>query len=166
MFFRAPKDIVYTIVHLNVSCSSKFGSCTLAWHCLLRFTTVYLRVWLQFVLGFSVQIISVCSDVSRPFWRTVYRFGRPNFGAKKTLFRFSFFSCISTKNTLKQSMISQHIKLFGNDLEDKKCRQKRKTMRQKELKRKKEFNALYRSRKYSIFYFWFWFWTFWFRWRK
>ena len=41
------------------------------------------------------------SDVFRPFWRPVYPLGRPNSGAKKTVIKFSFFSCISTKNALK-----------------------------------------------------------------
>ena len=46
-------------------------------------------------------IISFVSDVFRPFGRPVYRFGYPNSGAQKTLFKSSFFSCISTKNMLK-----------------------------------------------------------------
>ena len=41
------------------------------------------------------------SDVFRQFGRLIYWFGHPNSGAQKTLLKFSFFSCISTENTLK-----------------------------------------------------------------
>ena len=44
---------------------------------------------------------AVGSDVFRLFGRPVYRFWRSNSTAQKALFKFSFFSCISTKNTLK-----------------------------------------------------------------
>ena len=45
------------------------------------------------------------SDVFRLFGKPVYRFGRPNSDAQKTFFKFSFFSNISTKNTLKQRSV-------------------------------------------------------------
>ena len=41
------------------------------------------------------------SDVFRAFGRPVYWFGCPNCVAQKALFRFSFFSYISTKNMLQ-----------------------------------------------------------------
>ena len=49
---------------------------------------------------FSDLGILVSSDVFRPFGRLVYRFGRPNSDAQKTLFKFFCFICISI-NTLK-----------------------------------------------------------------
>ena len=62
------------------------------------------------VLYLSVILLSLFSrlcffvsfiDVSRPFGRSVYRFGRPNSGAQITLFKFCFFTCISVKDSLK-----------------------------------------------------------------
>ena len=46
------------------------------------------------------------SDVFRPFGRLVYRFGRPNFGANKTLFKFSFFKLWHQKTLFKFSFSS------------------------------------------------------------
>ena len=51
------------------------------------------------------RIPLVGSDVSRPFGRPVNRFGCPNSGAQKRLFKFTFFSCISTKNALKEPSV-------------------------------------------------------------
>ena len=49
---------------------------------------------------FMPCVQGVNSDVSRLFGRPVYRFGCPNSGAQKTLFKFSFFNYISSKNML------------------------------------------------------------------
>ena len=50
------------------------------------------------------------SHVFRLFRRPIYLFSCPNSGTQKTLFKFSFFSCMSTENKMKcQSMISQCI---------------------------------------------------------
>ena len=58
----------------------------------------------------SCPSVPTFSDVLGLFERPVYWFGHPNCGVQKTLFKFYFFSCISTKNMLKQqSMISQCI---------------------------------------------------------
>ena len=44
-----------------------------------------------------VIVIIMISDVLRSFGRPVYHFGHTISGAQKALFKFSFFSCISTK---------------------------------------------------------------------
>ena len=56
-----------------------------------------------------VIVIIMISDVLRSFGRPVYHFGHTISGAQKALFKFSFFSCISTKNIFQQALISQCI---------------------------------------------------------
>ena len=46
---------------------------------------------------FFLLELGLFSHVFRPFGRPLHRSGRPNSGAQETIFKFSFFSCISTK---------------------------------------------------------------------
>ena len=53
-------------------------------------------------IGFHITFLDQpTSDVFLPFRRPAHRLGHPNSGTQKTIFKFSFFSYISTKNTLK-----------------------------------------------------------------
>ena len=47
------------------------------------------------------KLYAQVSDILRLFGRLVYQFGCPNTGAQKTLFKFSFFNCISTKKCVE-----------------------------------------------------------------
>ena len=71
---------------------------------------------------------NVGSGVSKPFGWPVHWFGCLNSDAQKTVFKFSFFSCISTKNTLNsdQWFYNGEEQTF---LERQKGRQKRETIR-------------------------------------
>ena len=83
--------------------------------------------------------LSYFRDVSRPFGRPVYWFGDPNSGAQITLLKFCFFSSISTKKYVEVAMnyFTMHL-IISKWLRRQKCRQKTKTLRQKESKRKKK----------------------------
>ena len=77
-----------------------------------------------------------------PFWRPIYRLGSPNSSTPKTLFKF-FFSCTLTRIcpiTIKY--FTMHL-IISKLIRRQKCRQKRKTIRQKDVKRKEEI--LYES---------------------
>ena len=84
------------------------------------------------------------SDVFRPIGRPIYRFGCPNTGAQKTLFKFSFFLIAFQQNihwsshndfTVHLIIISKWLKQQNVD--------RKKTMRQNEVEAKKE--TVYRS---------------------
>ena len=68
-------------------------------------------------------------DVSRQFGRPAYQFGHPNSGTQKTLFKFFHFN---------KKYVEVAINDFTKDLiilkwlRRQKCRQKRKTMKQKD----------------------------------
>ena len=62
---------------------------------LSRSTADYLTVMTIIIL----KVFTIFNEVSRPFGRLIYRFGCPNSGAQKTFVKFSFFGCISTKNS-------------------------------------------------------------------
>ena len=68
----------------------------------------------------------------RSFGRPVYRLGRPNSGGQKTLFKFSSFSCISTKKYVGMAIndFIMHLNI-SKWFRVQKCRQKRKTMTQR-----------------------------------
>ena len=76
--------------HSDISTSPFFSYC------------IYILILvLLMVPRISIRMFVSCRDVSRPFVRPVYRFECPNYGTQKVLFKFCFFSCISTKNTVK-----------------------------------------------------------------
>ena len=87
---------------------------------------------------FIKLLCNFISDVSRPFWRLVYRFGHPTLVPKKRFFKFSFFSCTSTDihwTAISDFTINLTIsKLFRRQ----KFKQKRRKMRQKDVKAKKQ----------------------------
>ena len=69
-------------------------------------------------------------DVFKLFGRLVYPFGHPNSVTQKTLFRFSFLSCISTKYTEVVIIDFMIYLIILKWLRIQKLRLKRKTLRQ------------------------------------
>ena len=51
------------------------------------------------------------SDVFGLFERPVYWFGGQNFGTQNTLFKFSFFNCISTNNLRSDKLSDKEVKV-------------------------------------------------------
>ena len=93
------------------------------------------------------------SDLSRPFWRPVYRFVCHNSGALQTLlFKFSFFSRTSIKiHRIASNNFTMHL-IISKLLRRQKCRQRRKTIRLKdvEAERKNCLGKGFHSFKYVI----------------
>ena len=89
----------------------------------------------------TLSQLDVYSNVFRLFGRPVYRFGRPNSGAQKTFFKFSFFSCISTKKDVKVAInnFTMHL-IISKWLRIQKCREKKKN-NTKRLKQKKKLSS-------------------------
>ena len=90
---------------------------------------------------FKAFFMYVNSDVSWLFGRLVCWFGHPNSGTQKKLFKFSFFSCTSTKicwisiNDFTMSLIIS-LKFLLNFFEDK-YTDKRKTVKWKDVRSKR-----------------------------
>ena len=74
----------------------------------------------------------ISSDVFRPFRRPVYRFEHPNSGAQKTLSKF-FFQLYFNKKYVEVAINYFKVhQITSKWLRIQKCRQKRKTMRQRD----------------------------------
>ena len=91
----------------NVSLKSYFGDILLVpgpGHMEKNFLLTifkFMKDVFMFKLADKLGFRSSYSDVFRPFGRLVYWFGCPNSSTQRTLFKFPFSSCISTKNMLK-----------------------------------------------------------------
>ena len=92
------------------------------------------------------------SDVSRPFWRPVYRFVCHNSGALQTLlFKFSFFSRTSIKiHRIASNNFTMHL-IISKLLRRQKCRQRRKTIRLKDVENVSQRNLRTGGAKEYIF---------------
>ena len=99
---------------------------------------------------FFLLELGLFSHVFRPFGRPLHRSGRPNSGAQKTIFKFSFFSCVSTKkyDEVLISDFTMHL-IISKWLIIQKCWQKRKTMKQRgRSKRRKCHRKCFHSFNY------------------
>ena len=69
-----------------------------------------LKAYIASLILFVYQkhTVILVSDVFRLFGRAVYWFRRPNSGAQKTLFKFSYFSCIPIKVDAGTSDFTMH----------------------------------------------------------
>ena len=76
----------------------------------------------------------MCSDILSRFGRPVYWFGHPDFGAIKNTFQVFFFQLYFNKKHVEVLIneFRMHL-IISNWLRIQKCRQKRKTMRQKQV---------------------------------
>ena len=94
---------------------------------------------MEWILFIKPDYLALTSDLSRPFGRPVYPFGHPNSGAQKTLQVF-FFQFDFNKNTLNSNQHFTMRLIISKFLRKQKCRQKRKTARQKDIKVKQKIS--------------------------